>query len=75
MPNSHGDNDMNNAQLDMFRQIADAMRVPADRSWNWYGPFYVVTGLTKEEADIRVRLRGGKIKHNSEIQKPGTSPR
>lgn len=61
---------MNDAQLDMFRQIADAMRVPADRTWNWHGPMYIRSGLTKDEAEAMVRTRGcGRVRHNSEFGK------
>ena len=59
---------MNDAQLDMFRQIAEAMRVPADRTWNYVGPDYIWTGITKQEALDHVAKRGcGKVKHNSEF--------
>lgn len=61
---------MNDAQLDMFRKMAEAMRVPADRTWNWFGPQYIRSGLTRQEADDMVRMRGcGSVHHDSEFGK------
>jgi hypothetical protein len=56
------------AVMDHFRSIAQQMRGSADHSFNWVGPNYSVSDLTKEQAEARVARYGGTIKSNQEIQ-------
>lgn len=57
------------AVMEHFRGIAASMRGNAvDRSFNWVGPNYMVSDLTKEQAEARVARYGGKIKSNQDIE-------
>ena len=52
---------MNDAQLNAFRQIADAMQEkPAD--WQWIGPYMSqrMFGITQERAEAYALRHGGK---------------
>lgn len=63
---------MNDAQLDSFRQIADAM-LPTDRSWNWSPdlnayrpgfPMWQEIGITHERAMRMQTKYGGRVWQN-----------
>ena len=57
------------AVMEHFRSIAQQMRgSAADRSFNWVGPNYSVSDLTREQAEARVARYGGKVKSNQEIE-------
>jgi glucuronate isomerase len=51
---------MNNATLDAFRKIADAMIGTAD--WQWVGPHMSqrMFGITRERAEAYAQAHGGR---------------
>lgn len=58
------------AVLDTFRTIADAMRGPGERTYNWRGQFISQnrSGCTLAEAQALVAKYGGNIITDAEIE-------
>ena len=52
---------MNNATLEAFRQIADAMQGPMPRDWEWIGPHMSqrMFGITEQRAREFAARHGG----------------
>jgi hypothetical protein len=63
---------MRDEVLQTFRDIHNQMLAanginPADRTWNWFGPRYFHTDLTREQAEAKMQRFGGYIKSDQQI--------